>query len=63
MVQRRTASGALASALRKVTYVGNDPHDYQLVARHSGTCVDFQWTCEPTGQADQLNQTRRLLGR
>ena len=26
--------------LRKVTYAGNDPRDYQLVARHSGKCVD-----------------------
>ena len=61
--------------LRKVTYSGNDSHDYQLVARHSGKCVDVsavstaagapvhQWTCNPAGQASPLNQTWRLLGR
>ena len=62
-------------ALRKVMYSGNDAHDYQLVARHSGKCVDVstvstapgalihQWTCNPVGQASPLNQTWRLLGR
>lgn len=62
-------------ALRKVTYSGNDPRDYQLVARHSGKCVDVstistspgalihQWTCNPAGQGSPLNQTWRLLGR
>ncbi|MEU8659998.1 RICIN domain-containing protein [Actinoplanes philippinensis] len=60
---------------RRVTYPGNDPHDYQLVARHSGKCVDVsgvstaaralihQWTCNPPAQASPLNQTWRLLGR
>ena len=61
--------------LRKVSYAGNDAHDYQLVARHSGKCVDVsgvstavraaihQWTCNPAGQGSPLNQTWRLLGR
>ncbi|MFY1576271.1 RICIN domain-containing protein [Verrucosispora sp. WMMD703] len=61
--------------LRKVTYPGNDPHDYQLVARHSNKCVDVstistaprapvhQWTCNPVGQGGPLNQTWRLWGR
>jgi hypothetical protein len=61
--------------LRKVTYAGNDAHDYQLVARHSGKCVDVsgvstaagalvhQWTCNPAGQSSPLNQTWRLWGR
>jgi hypothetical protein len=61
--------------LRKTTYSGNDPHDYQLVARHSGKCVDVseistaaralihQWTCNPPGQGSPLNQTWRLWGR
>jgi Ricin-type beta-trefoil lectin domain-like len=61
--------------LRKVTYSGNDPHDYQLVARHSGKCVDVngistqprapvhQWTCNPSTQGSPLNQTWRLWGR
>jgi len=61
--------------LRKVTYAGNDSHDYQLVARHSGKCVDVsgvstaagarvhQWTCNPVGQGSPLNQTWRLWGR
>ena len=60
---------------RKVTYSGNDPHDYQLLARHSGKCVDVstistaarapihQWTCNPAGQGNPLNQTWRLWGR
>ncbi|MGW4214427.1 RICIN domain-containing protein [Lentzea sp. NPDC004789] len=61
--------------LRKVTYSGNDPHDYQLVARHSGKCVDvngistaaraqiIQWTCKPVTQGTELNQTWRIWGR
>lgn len=61
--------------LRKVTYSGNDAHDYQLVARHSGKCVDvngvstaaratvIQWPCNPVGQGSPLNQTWRLWGR
>ncbi|MEU4747059.1 RICIN domain-containing protein, partial [Actinosynnema sp. NPDC023658] len=61
--------------LRKVTYSGNDPHDYQVVTRHSGKCVDVngvstapgavvhQWTCNPVSQGTPLNQTWRLSGR
>ena len=61
--------------LRKVTYAGNDPDDHQLVARHSGKCVDVngvstaqgaavhQWTCNPVTQSAPLNQTWRLPGR
>ncbi|KAB1948561.1 RICIN domain-containing protein [Micromonospora sp. ALFpr18c] len=61
--------------LRRVTYSGNDSHDYQLVARHSGKCVDVstistaprapihQWTCNAVGQGNPLNQTWRILGR
>ncbi|WP_436535938.1 RICIN domain-containing protein [Actinoplanes sp. HUAS TT8] len=61
--------------LRRVTYTGNDPHDYQLVARHSGKCVDVsgvstaaravihQWTCNSPAQSSPLNQSWRLLGR
>jgi hypothetical protein len=61
--------------LRKVTYSGNDAHDYQLAARHSGKCVDvngvattartkvIQWTCKAVNQSSQLNQTWRLWGR
>lgn len=61
--------------LRKVTYSGNDSHDYQLVARHSGKCVDVsqvstapraqvhQWTCRPVTQGSPLNQAWRLWGR
>ncbi|MEV0716224.1 RICIN domain-containing protein [Asanoa sp. NPDC050611] len=61
--------------LRKVTYSGNDSHDYQLVARHSGKCVDvsgvstaarapiIQWTCNASGQGSPLNQTWRIWGR
>ncbi|MEU7613552.1 RICIN domain-containing protein [Micromonospora sp. NPDC049204] len=61
--------------LRKVTYSGNDSHDYQLVARHSGKCVDVsgvstaagalvhQWTCKAVNQGGTLNQTWRILGR
>jgi len=60
---------------RRVTYGGNDAHDYQLVARHSGKCVDvsgvstaargavIQWTCKPVTQNSPLNQTWRLWGR
>jgi hypothetical protein len=61
--------------LRKVTYSGNDPHDFQLLARHSGKCVDVsgistaaralihQWTCNPANQGSPLNQAWRLWGR
>jgi len=76
-VQQWTCNGGLNQqfTLRKVTYSGNDSHDFQLVARHSGKCVDVstistaagapihQWTCNPVGQASPLNQTWRLLGR
>jgi hypothetical protein len=76
-VQQWTCNGGLNQqfTLRKVTYSGNDSHDYQLVARHSGKCVDVstistaagalihQWTCNPVGQASPLNQTWRLWGR
>jgi hypothetical protein len=70
--------GAVTSqqfTLRRVTYAGNDPHDFQLVARHSGKCVDvsgvstaarapvIQWTCKSVSQGSQLNQTWRLWGR
>lgn len=61
--------------LRKVTYAGSTGQDYQLVARHSGKCVDVsevstrpgaalhQWTCNAVGQASPLNQTWRLIGK
>jgi hypothetical protein len=76
-VQQWTCNGQTNQqfALRKVTYAGNDPHDYQLVARHSGKCVDvngvstaaqavvIQWTCKSASQSSQLNQTWRLWGR
>jgi len=54
---------------------GLRPADYQLVARHSGKCVDVsgistaaralihQWTCNPAGQGSPLNQTWRVMGR
>ena len=70
-------SGALNQqfTVRRVGYAGHDPHDHQLVARHSGKCVDVngvstaaralihQWPCNPATQASPLNQTWRLLGR
>jgi hypothetical protein len=77
-VQQWTCAGGATNqqfTLRKVTYAGNDSHDYQLVARHSGKCVDVsgistgaraaihQWTCNPATQNSPLNQTWRLLGR
>jgi hypothetical protein len=76
-VQQSTCNGGTNQqfALRKVTYAGNDPHDYQLVARHSGKCADvngvstaaqavvIQWACKPASQGSQLNQTWRLWGR
>ncbi|WP_323373594.1 RICIN domain-containing protein [Plantactinospora alkalitolerans] len=46
-----------------MTYSGNDSHDCQLVARHSGKCVDVntvstaagalvhQWTCKAVTRA------------
>lgn len=60
---------------RKVTYSGNGSKDYQLVARHSGKCIDVsgisnvagaaihQWTCNPVDQGSPLNQTWTLPGR
>ncbi|WP_284744649.1 RICIN domain-containing protein [Amycolatopsis sp. RTGN1] len=77
-VQQWTCLGGAANqqfTLRKVTYAGNDSHDYQLVARHSGKCVDVnavsaaagavihQWTCNPATQGSPLNQTWRIWGR
>ncbi|GAB2812132.1 RICIN domain-containing protein [Lentzea nigeriaca] len=61
--------------LRKVTYTGSAPTDFQLVARHSGKCVGVvgastasgalleQRTCNPVNQGSPLNQTWRLPGR
>ncbi|WP_347597606.1 RICIN domain-containing protein [Acrocarpospora sp. B8E8] len=77
VIQWTCVSGSLNQqfTLRKVTYAGNDSHDYQIVARHSGKCVDVstistapralihQWTCNPAGQGSPLNQTWRLWGR
>ncbi|MET8853874.1 RICIN domain-containing protein [Amycolatopsis sp. NPDC004625] len=77
VVQQTCADGAANQqfTLRKVTYGGNDPRDYQLVARHSGKCVDvsgvsttagaavLQWTCKPVNQSSPLNQTWRLWGK
>jgi hypothetical protein len=60
---------------RKVIYSGSGPQDYQLVAQHSGRCVDvngesttpgariIQWPCNPVTRDRPLNQTWRLLGR
>jgi len=76
-IQQSTCSDSAQSqqfTLRRVTYSGNDPHDFQLVARHSGKCVDvngvstaahaavIQWSCKPVGQSSSLNQTWRLWG-
>ncbi|UOX90726.1 RICIN domain-containing protein [Amycolatopsis sp. FBCC-B4732] len=76
-VQQGTCSPGAANqqfTLRKVTYGGNDSHDYQLAARHSGKCVDvnqastaaraqlIQWTCRAVTQGSPLNQTWRLWG-
>jgi hypothetical protein len=77
-VQQRTCTDGATNqqfSPRRVTYGGNDSHDYQLVARHSGKCVDvngvstaaraqvIQWTCKPVTQNSPLNQTWRLWGR
>ncbi|HEX6353103.1 RICIN domain-containing protein [Actinophytocola sp.] len=76
-VTQSTCDGGLNQqfATRKVTYSGNDTHDFQLLARHSGKCVDVstistaarapvhQWTCNPPNQNSPLNQTWRLWGR
>ncbi|MET9503776.1 RICIN domain-containing protein [Streptomyces sp. NPDC006622] len=61
--------------LRPVTVLRNN-QDYQLVAAHSGKCVDVsqisttpgakihQWTCDPAGALDtKRNQIWRLLGK
>ncbi len=76
-VQQGTCSPGAANqqfTLRKVTYGGNDSHDYQLAARHSGKCLDvnqastaaraqlIQWTCRAVTQGSPLNQTWRLWG-
>jgi hypothetical protein len=77
VVQQSCAGGSTSQQFtpRRVTYAGNDPHDHQLVARHSGKCVDvngvstaaraqtIQWSCKSTGQGGELNQTWRLWGR
>jgi hypothetical protein len=77
VVQQTCADGSASQqfTLTKVTYGGNDPRDYQLVARHSGKCVDvsgvsttpgaavLQWTCKPVNQSSPLNQTWRLWGK
>jgi hypothetical protein len=77
VVQQTCSPGSASQqyALRKVTYSGNDPHDYQLVARHSGKCLDvngistaagariIQWACKSAAQGSELNQTWRLWGR
>ncbi|MEH0556069.1 RICIN domain-containing protein [Streptomyces sp. B21-101] len=76
-VQQWTCTGAdnQRFTLRPVTALGNS-HDYQLVAVHSGKCVDVstvstapgalvhQWTCD-TGSTltTKKNQIWRLLGR
>ncbi|GGU15607.1 RICIN domain-containing protein [Lentzea flava] len=61
--------------LRKVTYAGSPPTDFQLVARHSGKCVAVvgastasgalldQRPCNPVNQGSPLNQIWRLPGR
>ncbi|HWO59860.1 MAG TPA: ricin-type beta-trefoil lectin domain protein [Umezawaea sp.] len=77
VVQQSCAGGSTSQQFtpRRVTYSGNDPHDHQIVARHSGKCVDvngvstaaraltIQWSCKSTGQGGELNQTWRLWGR
>ncbi|MFD0899288.1 RICIN domain-containing protein [Actinomadura sediminis] len=76
-VQQWTCNGGANQrfTLRKVTSSGSDSHDYQLVARHSGKCVDVsgistapralihQWPCNPADRTGPANQTWRLLGR
>jgi hypothetical protein len=73
-VQQWTCTGGTNQhfELRKATYAGASAQDYQLVARHSGKCVDVigintvagekihQWSCYPTTQSTNLNQTWRL---
>lgn len=53
--------------LRKVTYSGNDSHDHQLVARHSGKRVDVSEVSTAARAAVHQrtcnNQTWRLWGR
>ncbi|EOD66318.1 RICIN domain-containing protein [Amycolatopsis vancoresmycina] len=77
VVQQTCTDGTASQqfTLRKVTYGGNDPRDYQLAARHCGKCVDvsgvsttagasvIQWTCKPVNQSSPLNQTWRLWGK
>jgi hypothetical protein len=61
--------------LRKVTSANASAQDYQLVARHSGKCVDItdistangakaqQWPCVSASQPAPGNQTFRLTGK
>lgn len=58
--------------LRPATYSGATTADFQIVARHSGKCLDIdqlsqtegtasqQWTCNTTNQEGNLNQIWRL---
>ncbi|WP_329310661.1 RICIN domain-containing protein [Streptomyces sp. NBC_01262] len=76
-VQQWTCHGGTNQrfALRAVTALGNS-HDYQLVAAHSGKCVDVsnisttagalvhQWTCDATSAlTTKKNQIWRLAGK
>ncbi|GAA0672596.1 hypothetical protein GCM10010193_26360 [Kitasatospora atroaurantiaca] len=76
-VQQWTCTGANNQrfTLSPVTALGNS-HDYQLVAVHSGKCVDVstistapgalvhQWTCDPASAlATKKNQIWRLTGK
>lgn len=76
-VVQYTCNGATNQqfTLNPVTALGNS-HDYQLVAVHSGKCVDVtgisttpgakihQWTCDPASAlANKKNQIWRLSGK
>ncbi|WP_369170104.1 RICIN domain-containing protein [Streptomyces sp. R28] len=76
-VQQWTCTGGANQRfnLRAVTALGNS-HDYQLVAAHSGKCVDVstistspgakihQWPCDAAGAlSTKKNQIWRLLGK
>ncbi|WP_405652365.1 RICIN domain-containing protein [Streptomyces sp. NBC_00019] len=76
-VVQYTCNGATNQqfTLTPVTALGNS-HDYQLVAGHSGKCVDVsnvsttagalihQWTCDPgSALSNKKNQIWRLLGK
>jgi hypothetical protein len=64
---RRLVSSGWSVPRVVVCPAGNDPHDHQLVARHSGKCVDVsgistaagarvhQWTCNPAGQGSRAS--------